>query len=700
MDIFDDQLFNSQYWRYYAAAFAKRTPAEASLRMQQAQFRGIALHEIGHVLGLRHNFAGSLDRNNYHNGYYGVATRFPLPNFLEYDDRAHGGNGDGVVGGEEVQRFERELRAAREDRLSVGAGTVMTASIMDYNGNLSDYAGLGRYDRAAALFAYFDKVEAYETSDPTVDPSLSTTTTPPRAFIGLERPDLYRRELWSYYRGGDSCQSNDDCPNHAGRESTAYQLVSQRCVPNPRLPAAAGNACSEAGACVCSNFYDDFDAYAAGDAFRSRARPAEYAPVKYLFCHDNRVGDLSWCTRSDAGESFQEVVEHYRRSWRERYPRAYFRNFSAAGPAKGSSYNSVVDAVKIYQHMFFRRGFEGIEYQQSEAPLGFQDQLTASSATLDWLSEIIGAPDVGSYKLDPKDNVYRQISQLPDAPNADLSLPVGEGLYLWSEYQTGQNGFFRLERAGTFLDKLLAIQAITKRDWGLTYQIDEFYYVNFFDLFEREVVDMFGGLIMRNPRAYAPRARVDSSGVERVEYLSTYRDGDRGNLDVTYPAAAIDGTDTETLRDVATIEALAEFPVYYDTSFEQRLLVYKLGSGDGYTIPAKRRDGSATCKAGDMGCSKPDYIVYDSDRLHTSYVAVVIDPEETGIIDEQQVAFQLLTRLTVRQTRIRELSQLASASAAEAEELSRLKSDLQRDESYLEYLIEIERQLGISSYFF
>jgi hypothetical protein len=140
--------------------------------------------------------------------------------------------------------------------------------------------------------------------------------------------------------------------------------------------------------------------------------------------------------------------------------------------------------------------------------------------------------------------------------------------------------------------------------------------------------------------------------------------------------------------------------VFYDTSFEQRLLVFKLGSGDGYTIPDKRRDGTPTCKLGDANCATPDYIVYDSDRLHTSYVAVTIDPEDKGKLDEQQVAYQLLLRLQKRQTTIRDLGQRDNLSADDSAQLTRLRNELQRDESFLEYLIELERQLGISSYFF
>lgn len=694
MDDFNEKLFNSQYFRYYADRFKDRPTAEASLRMQQAQFKAVTLHELGHVLGLRHNFAGSLDRNNYPDGYYAIATSSPLPTFEEYDSPTLGGNGDRNVDGEEAQRFANDMRQIREQRLVNGAGTVMSASIMDYNGDLSDFSGLGRYDRAAVYYSYFDKVEAYNTSDPTAGTSTAADGSGRLSLAGMQRPDLHRRELWTYYRGGESCQVAQDCPFSAGRETTIYQPLTQRCVPNIRLAPSGRADCSVAGNCVCSNFYDDFDNYIANSS------TPQHAPVKYLYCHDNRVNDLSWCTRSDAGESYSEVVEHYRRAWRERYPQVYFRQYSASGPQKGASYNNVIEAVKIYQHMFFRLSYEASDYRQTIAPLGFADQLKASASAFDWLTEIIGAPDVGSYKLDPAENVYRQVSHRPDEPDADLQLPVGQGLYLWSEYQTGLNGFFRLERAGTFLDKILAIQALTKRDWGFQYQVDEFFYVNFYDFFEQEIVDLFGGLISRNPRQYAPRYNADSESP--VQYMSAFRNfGTRTtNQDKTYPAPAIDGADSETLRDFATISALSEFPVFYDTSFEQRLLVYKLGSGDGYKIPETRRDGTPTCAFGTANCSAPDYIVYESDRLHTSYVAVVINPGVASVDDEQQVAFQLLRRLTDRQTRIRDLNAIADRTDDQEQELTRLQESLQRDESFLEYLIELERQLGISSYFF
>ena len=60
------------------------------------------------------------------------------------------------------------------------------------------------------------EVEAYQSGSPQVEPGLGTDPDRyPLAFADLERPDLYRRELWSYYRGGEACQSDTDCPNRA-----------------------------------------------------------------------------------------------------------------------------------------------------------------------------------------------------------------------------------------------------------------------------------------------------------------------------------------------------------------------------------------------------------------------------------------------------------------------------------------------------
>ena len=686
-------LFNARYAKYWANAFEGRPLAEASLRMQQTFFQAVMLHEIGHSLGLRHNFAGSLDRNNYQDAYYGVARRVPLPAFTDYDDPSLGGDGSGSVTGEEALRWAKDLREARELRLELGIGNTTASSIMDYEGDTSSYGGLGRYDHAAAIFNYFNGAEAFVSGDPTLPEDTATS------LRDLVNSDQVRRVVWSYYRGGESCTADADCPNDAESETTARQPIFQRCVTNPRDGGRSVACSTDDVHCICSDFHNDFKAYTDGVAYRSSNQAPTFTPVQYLYCNDERTNDLSWCTRYDAGESFQEVVEHYRGSWHDRYPSRYFRNFRASGPTEAGSYSSVVDAAKIFQHLWFRRSFEP-GFRTNFGPLGYNDQILASIDTMNWYAEIIGLPDVGAYTLDADANVYRKVSDDPNASQADFGLQPGEGYYLWSAYQEGLNGFSRMERSGTFLDKFYAIEALARRDWGLNFTLDERYNVNFFDLFETEVTELFGGLILRNPRWYAPRVAMDAEGEPTLRYLSLYRGLERDSQDVTYPEPAVDGSDTEVLRDWATIQALANFPVYYDTSFEQRMLVFKLGSGDGYDIPATRPDGTPTCGYADSGCTEPDYVVYDSDRVHTSYVAVQISPGLSQNRPEQQITYQLLTGLYDRQEEVRALTALPSRTAAQEARLRTLRLSIERDESFLEYLIELARTFGVSAYLF
>src|SRR5262249_1376816 len=58
-----DSIYEARYQRYWANAFRGVPLPEAQIRWQQAWLRAVMLHELGHGLGLEHNFAGSLDRN-------------------------------------------------------------------------------------------------------------------------------------------------------------------------------------------------------------------------------------------------------------------------------------------------------------------------------------------------------------------------------------------------------------------------------------------------------------------------------------------------------------------------------------------------------------------------------------------------------------------------------------------------------------
>src|SRR5262249_54714413 len=105
------------------------------------------------------------------------------------------------------------------------------------------------------------------------------------------------RSIVQYYRGGESCTADTDCPFNSspyGTPASSAQPVFQHCIENPRYsprPEACGSLPGDRN-CVCSNFDSDMTEY-------SNTMGANKFPVRYLFCTDDRTNDISWCNRFD-----------------------------------------------------------------------------------------------------------------------------------------------------------------------------------------------------------------------------------------------------------------------------------------------------------------------------------------------------------------------------------------------------------------
>lgn len=769
-----EAIFTARYNRYWAEVFRGRDPAEAQVRWMQVHHEAIMQHEMGHGLGFEHNFAASYDRDHYADGYFSLVTAedaggdfiHALPDINDFDcgrdglcmgDPGYPGpdetEGDGTYTGPELTRWADALRRVRTERMHLGLGNYTASSVMDYAGDLSDLAGLGRYDHASVYFNYFNMVETYE-GDPTFHDGRGTS------LEGLLRSDITPRRLWSYYRGGESCQVDSECP-HAQSSSSLVpgQRIFQRCIRNPRY-SEIPEACDGDRNCICSSFDEDLldlsdqaypgfrpdvwgtcpdgsrcsDGATCGDGSTCAADGvADYSVVNYMFCSNPRLSDISWCSTFDAGESFQETIDHQRQLWQESYPRSYFRNYRRGFSSGSRATRAIIDAAKMYQHLFFRYYYEP-EFRSESGPLGFLDQYLASIDAMNWLAELAQLPDVGSYRLrkisGPEDCPatpspartdcrygYEHMGTDLDMPGSDINLGPGQGYYHWSRYQDGLYGFFRMERAGVFWDKYIALLALTIRDWGLSFTVDERFFINFYDLFPNEMTELFGGYVINDPSWMAPRVRMEG-GEPQVYYLNhligSCRNPTTGAFQPCdapaaerFPDPPILGTSNEILRLYASIFALAEFPVFYDPSFESRLAVFKLDNADGFTIPDVQLDGQPTCAfnqaipgSGHALCTaeEADYIVYSSDRLHTPYVAVKIREDLNFNLEEGQLGFQLLARLNSQQERVRELTALGALTPAQRQELNETRAELSRGESFLEALIEVQRIFGITSW--
>ncbi|MCK5807384.1 hypothetical protein KAH37_00215, partial [bacterium] len=137
-------------------------------------YKGVAEHEMGHSLGLRHNFISSADMFNYQDGYF---TTENYPNLMKEEEKLvkeltennvdPGAIGDAVYALKRSYPYAPERNSKGEYVLLDGADKDVTpmsynmyVSIMDYQSEPYIHAvGLGKYDYAAIKFVYGRSVE-------------------------------------------------------------------------------------------------------------------------------------------------------------------------------------------------------------------------------------------------------------------------------------------------------------------------------------------------------------------------------------------------------------------------------------------------------------------------------------------------------------------------------------------------------------
>jgi len=133
---------------------------------------GVIAHEMGHSMGLRHNFSGSFDSLNYHTEYWQLRTRNGQEHYCGYpgalDATTPHTNGTDCVG----PRWVDPVTDQETNDLIWKWGS---STVMDYPGDQTqDMNDIGLYDKAAMRFGYADIVDVEKNLKAIVGPGGQT----------------------------------------------------------------------------------------------------------------------------------------------------------------------------------------------------------------------------------------------------------------------------------------------------------------------------------------------------------------------------------------------------------------------------------------------------------------------------------------------------------------------------------------------
>ena len=575
-----DFLFTESGLWAFAKANMNLSREDFMQMLREQTFKATTLHELGHNMGLRHNFVASFDRANYPVEYWDIVNRSAAEfeqqtgrqaNQLEPFQDNNESPEDFFA---RYQAWETDRELLREIQAKNRVREYRSSSIMDYGGLwYSDWKGLGGYDKAAMRFVYAGLVDRLKS------PCQGNT---PEAC----QSKLQDREAVKWFMGGEICGVASDCPNaDKGQRCCPFGTEGYNC-------SAAAIANDTTNPRFCTNWDDEE---------RSRG----YNP-RYQFCSDDRVSDQPFCNRWDEGESSEEIVrnmiESYERGFIFNNFRRYRSNFTGWGYFRRVFSRYFTTIGDQMQSMMYKYYYEP-GFRQSTGPGGFYDMFRATILGFDFLGNVLSRPEAGLFRWNEQLGYYEYTNneQLVENPTADLvNVPMGVGKAVFSAYETGYFGETeRLAYVGTFYDKLAAIWTLTLRDWGASQLANENrFLLSFYDFFPNAFLRMLGSAIAGDRgRIGMPFDAATGTLHELTYWDGTFFGGDGGWEPDDFNAnfRRLESGMGLQMSQYALIYGMIYTPVFFDLSFINAVRVFELGGDTGFDTTGVDPDDVATC---------------------------------------------------------------------------------------------------------
>ncbi|MDE0880973.1 MAG: zinc-dependent metalloprotease [Myxococcota bacterium] len=519
-------------------------------------FQGVMEHEVGHTLGLRHNFAGSYDAMNYQDDFWRVRkaglkrawTNIHSDGSLTVSD---------LLGFRNLTSGELE-GAGAEDGQYGGVSEYQYSSIMDYGATFnSDFHGIGKYDEAAILFGYAGKVEVFD--------QLSRNN---KYLLKGSAETVLSSHAWDVGTGNYNCLPSFEDRVSPGEKALTEKLhyawlpilFSDAAAPSGDAGAAV-NAAVEAGVTNLGpsnrrlidysvieeqlNVEREHRRTHRQDCAKESAalHPDRPVMVPYMFCSDEWVGSVANCNRWDEGADPAAILERTMNQlddyyWFNNYKRDRV-SFSTTSPANRALSRTYPTMLLMYQQWLFGRN-------QTDLILEYPWR-TGVFDSLNRFGEVLSKPRYGTYYLSNNgEDAYlydyepRALGEELDQVNniaitADFVVPRGVGRKPFSSYDY-DGGYYYYERpleAGHFWDfyaALLSQGNATAAILGTESAADQRrFYLPFHLVFPESLDRLYSGIITNRQKDYAPKLFVrDLGGDEAACVASGSRVGGTG----------------------------------------------------------------------------------------------------------------------------------------------------------------------------
>ncbi len=498
--------------------------------------KGVWAHEMGHSVGLRHNFAGSFDSLNYAPQYWQLRTN----NGRVTTDCSDGEtNGEACVG----PRWRDPLSQAEIDN---NIGRYASTSVMDYPGDANhDMLLPGKYDRAAVRFGYGGTVDVWNKDGVRVGGSGSGKQEAYRLLGFTGTPGLWGIVDFPPLNPAEAYERI-----HYAQYQKTFGLLGE-CQASDAPDAVLGQKCNERALDVVDyaqmQDYVSDPNYAAYPAFAHARAVDPQGRVRrgYMFSSDefSDSGNVPSFTY-DAGADAYEQIRFLEASYEHRYVLDGFRRNRTGFNSADYIYriqSHYLDAIQqISKAWAFGALLEGNPQKPTFETLddgNYGPLAMGSTVALDLFARILTRPEPGSYcpttsetcpryQPDGVDTTLYGSDPLPTpAGKYDFTVPLGVGRYVhndfdygkgywWSEYQT---------QAGAYYEKIWAVYYLAEAfDSFVSNSKDDFTdgrykNVNFATVYPAQVRRLFANLLTGDLEAYAPWTTGTGKGVS-IEY--------------------------------------------------------------------------------------------------------------------------------------------------------------------------------------